>query len=233
MTATEEVMRRIVSGAGVGFWQRVPVLALVNVFVAWLRPEAAGALDLREIDAFAVPTNATMMAFGPEAGVLVLKNSGSEVAVIDVATRQSSLRLANGTFTDITLSPSRTYAFLADYGGEDIGYGTPSSPSYVHRVDLFDGAWEVRSAYIAGNVQAISDVQVVLKSLDQWVSFTNNAWGTGSALIPLNTPGFPGPAWYATVYFGDFRWDARRERSTTRAPGHCSAPCPSRRPSTR
>jgi hypothetical protein len=181
--------------------------------LAWRCPEAASGLDLREIDAFAVPTNATMMAFAPEAGVLVLKNSASAVAVIDIATRQSELRLATGTFTDITLSPSRAYAFLADYGGENIGYGTPASTSYVHRLDLFNRTWEVRSAYIAGNVQAISDDQVVLKSLDQWVTFTNNAWGTGSALIPLNTPtgGF-GPAWYPIVYFGDFRWDTRHGR---------------------
>jgi hypothetical protein len=187
------------------------VLATVSV-VALAHPDGGLALDLREIDAFAVPTNATTMAFGPEAGVLVLKNSGSTVAVIDVVTRQSSLRLANETFTDVTLSPSRTYAFVADYGGENIGYGTPAAPSYVHRLNLFDGTWEVRSAYIAGHVQAVSDEQVVLKSLDQWVSFTNNAWGTGSALIPLNTPSGSGPAWFAFAYFGDFRWDARRSR---------------------
>ncbi len=198
----------IVSGPGFRFPRLVRVLAAVTA-VAWLRPGAAGGLDFREIDSFAVPTNATMMVFAPEAGVLVLKNSGSAAAVIDVATRQSALRLANGLFTDITLSPSRTYAFLADYGGENIGYGTPASPSYVHRLDLFDWTWEIRSAYIAGNVQAISDVQVVLKSLDQWVSFTNNAWGTGDALVLLSTPS---PAWWAGVYFGDFRWDSRYGR---------------------
>jgi hypothetical protein len=198
--------------SGVAFPQRGRVLALAAV-VAWRYPEAARGFDLREIDAFAVPTNATMMAFAPEARVLVLKNSGSAVAVIDLVTRQSELRLANSTFTDITLSPSRAYAFLADYGGENIGYGTPASTSYVHRLDLFNRTAEVRSAYIAGNVQAISDDQVVLKSLDQWVSFTNNAWGTGSALIPLNTPsGWVGPAWYSGVFFGDFRWDSRYRR---------------------
>jgi hypothetical protein len=201
-----------VSRLALRFLDRVRVLAILGAIV-WLRPETAGGLDFREIDAFEVPTNATMMLFAPEAGVLILKNSGSAVAAIDVVTRQSILRLANGLFTDITLSPSRTYAFLADYGGENIGYGTPAWTSYVHRLELFDWTWDVRSAYIAGNVQAISDVQLVLKSLDQWVSFTNNAWGSGDALIPLNTPtGWIGPAWWTGVYEGDFRWDYRRGR---------------------
>src|SRR5439155_17244322 len=63
--------------------------------------------------------------------------------------------------------------------------------------------------------QAVSDTQVILKSIDQWVTFTNNAWGSGNALVPLNTPpnaSSLGPGYYASVYSGDFRYDVRTER---------------------
>jgi hypothetical protein len=170
-------------------------------------------LDLHDIDQFTVPTSATMMIYSPAASALVLKNVGSAIVVIDIPSRISTTQLANSLFTDISLSPTGRYAFGADYGGENIGYGTPASTSYVHRIDLFNMTWDLRTAYIAGNVQALSDTQVVLKSLDQWVTFTNNAWGNGTALIPLNTPsGGWGPGYYATVFFGDFRYDVRTGR---------------------
>ena len=84
--------------------------------------------------------------------------------------------------------------------------------SYVHRLDLATMTWDLLTAYIAGNIQAVSDTQLILKSIDQWVTFTNNAWGSGTALIPLNTPTNPsvwGPGYYAIVYEGDFRYDVR------------------------
>src|SRR5262252_4436426 len=132
---------------------------------------------------------------------------------VDIASRQPTTRLANSLFTDVSLSPSGRFVFAADYGGENIGYGTPAEASYVHRLDLTNMTWDVRTAYIAGNVQAVSDTQLILKSIDQWVTFTNNAWGTGNALVPLNTPS-PGwgPGYYASVYSGNFRYDVRTGR---------------------
>lgn len=175
--------------------------------------QSAAALTYYDVDHFAVPTNATMLIYAPATGALVLKNSQSAIVAIDVASRQATTRFANLRFTDMTLSPSGRYVFGADYGGENIGYGTPANTSYVHRLDLTDMSWDIRTAYIAGNVQAFSDTQVLLKSLDQWVTFTNDAWGSGTALVPLNTPtlGF-GPGYYASVYFGDFRFDVRTGR---------------------
>ena len=148
----------------------------------------------------------------PAAGALVLKNAGSAHAVVDIATRGSSIHLATRHHRHHHVA-DQAYAFAADYGGENIGYGTPRSTSYVHRIDLSNMTWDIRTAYIAGNVQAVSDTQVILKSIDQWVTFTNNAWGGGSALIPLNTPDCCwGPGYYASVYFGDFRYDVRTGR---------------------
>jgi hypothetical protein len=169
---------------------------------------------LLEIGNIAVPTNATELIYSAVANALVLKNTASAIVVIDLGTLDATTRFANTRFTDMSMSPSGHYVFGADYGGENIGYGTPAAQSYVHRVDLVSKTWEERTAYIAGNVQAVSDTQVILKSIDQWVTFTNNTWGSGGALIPLNTPSGPywGPAYYAGVYFGDFRFDWRTGR---------------------
>ena len=176
-------------------------------------PRDAAALTYTEVDSFAAPTNATMMIYSPTMDALVLKNAASAIVAIDIESGEPTTRLANTRFTDMTLSPSGRYVFGADYGGENIGYGTPSSTSYVHRLDLTSMTWDLRTAYIAGNVQAVSDTQVILKSIDQWVTFTNNAWGGGTALVPLNTAsGYWGPGYYASVYFGDFRYDIRTGR---------------------
>ncbi len=186
--------------------------AIAGCPLAFIASAAAG-LNLYDVEHFAVPTNAVIMVYSPAANALVLKNSGSAVAVIDIGSGDSRIRLANWRFTDLSISPSGRYAFCADYGGENIGYGTPAGTNYVHRIDLLTMTWEVRAAYIAGNIQAVSDAQVILKSLDQWVTFTNNAWGDGPALIPLNTPsGSWGPAFYPVVFSGNFRYDVRTAR---------------------
>jgi len=197
-------MRRVLRSLSFGW------IACTCVFGA----QDAAALTYYDIDQFAVPTNATMLIYSPTAGALVLKNSQSAIVAMDIGSRHATTRFANQRFTDMSLSPSGRYVFGADYGGENIGYGTPANTSYVHRLDLSNMNWDMRTAYIAGNVQAISDTQVLLKSLDQWVTFTNNAWGSGTALVPLNTPtnSGSGPGYYPSVYSGDFRYDVLTTR---------------------
>lgn len=188
-------------------------LVLVSLWTGLVAGPAIAGLHFYDVDHFSVPTDATMMLYSASAGALIVKSSTNAIAVVDIASRTSTLRLANSRFTDVALSPSGRYAFAADYGGENIGYGTPFAPSYVHRVDLDTNTWATQSAYIAGNIQAVSDTQVILKSLDQWVTFTNNAWGPGDALIPLNTAGCCwGPGYFALVYGGNFRYDVRTGR---------------------
>lgn len=176
--------------------------------ICTLAAQSAAGLTYYDIDQFAVPTSAKILIYAPATSALVLKNTESAIVAIDIESRIATTRLANGQFTDMALSPSGRYVFGADYGGENIGYGSPSNTSYVHRLDLTDMSWDIRTAYIAGNIQAVSDTQVILKSLDQWVTFTNNVWGNGTALVPLNTPtpAFA-PGYYASVYAGDFRFD--------------------------
>ncbi len=191
-------------------WRR---LAIACICGGSLMAHAAPSSSYYEIDQFPVSTNATMMAYSPAHGALILKNSASAVVAIRIATRQATTRFANTQFTDISLAPSGRYLFAADYGFENIGYGTPQGSQYVHRLDLATMSWDVRTAYIAGRVQAVSDTQLLLMSLDQWVTFTNNSWGPGLALTTLNSgQSYWGPAYYAGVYSGDFRYDYRTGR---------------------
>jgi hypothetical protein len=163
---------------------------------------AAGGLELREIDSFPVPTQATKLLFSSEAGALILKNSGTAVVVIDVVTRQAATRFSDTKFTDIGLSPSGGYAFAVDSG----------STNSIHRVDLFDGTWEVRrwdvpAGFLANHIQVVSDIQLILMPVGGG-SFTNDAWGSGLSLIPLNTPASPtDPSYDAQVDEGDLRYD--------------------------
>lgn len=133
--------------------------------------------------------------------------------MITIATGTSATHSSNYDFTDMSMSPDGRYVFSADYGGENIGYCTPLNQSYVHRFDLNDGSWSIENAVIAGDIQAASDSTFVLKSIDQWVTFTYNAWSGDAGVTQLNTnsnSAFPG--YYASVYEGNFRYDYRTAR---------------------
>ena len=151
------------------------------------------------------PTDITGLVYSPAHRVLMVMDPSSVVAV-DLDTRTPVVHFPNWLFSDLQASPTGNFVFAADYGG-DSG-GQPTNPSYVHRFDLSTRAWDTKQAYIAYQVQPISDTQLFLKSRDQWVTFTNNAWTSSSSLVPLNTSsgGFWGPGYYPVVYFGDFRY---------------------------
>ena len=184
---------------------------VVSTLTLWT--PATGASPYHEIGRIVAPTSATELIYSPAHNRLLVKNSSSAIVTIDLGALNSTTHLANSNFTDMSISPSGRYVFAADYGGENIGYGTPLNQSYVHRLDLSNSIWEAKTAYIAGNIQAVSDGQLILKSLDQWVTFTNNLWGAGAAVVPINTPsGSWGPAYYATAYSGDFRYDVNTAR---------------------
>jgi hypothetical protein len=117
----------------------------------------------------------------------------------------------------MAISPSGRYVFAADWGGDNAGAssGNPYIPNYVHRLDLTNLVWDPpESAWVAGNIQAVADDQVVLKSIDQWVTFTNDQWTGSSAMTVLNTSNstYYAPGYYPVVYDGDFRFDPHAGR---------------------
>jgi hypothetical protein len=188
----------------------IPLLWSAAVFADSPNPvcPVISQIQFCDVEDIAPPTGVAQLIYSPTYNILVLKNSVSAIATIDLGSLNTTIHFSNTNFTDMAISPSGRYVFGADYGGENIGYGTPYSTSYVHRLDLSTLLWDsAESAYIAGNVQAVADDQVVLKSIDQLITFTNDQWSGGSAMTVLNapTPSFT-PGYYAAVYEGDFRY---------------------------
>jgi hypothetical protein len=115
----------------------------------------------------------------------------------------------------MSLSSDDRYVFVADYGGTNIGYGTPSTPSHVGRLDLSTGTWEFKDAAgaIAYHVEAVDDDHFILAAIDQWITFTYNSWGTNASSITVLTPmSSYQPGYYAIVYEGDIEYDSRTGR---------------------
>ena len=187
-------------------------------FASWIRfatasialcANSAIALQFQEINSLAAPIVPAQLVLAPAHGKLLFRSSAL-IAVLNTQTAAVTLRLPTKTFTDMALAPSGHFVFAADYGGDNYGYEPHVDNSLVHRLDLAGGLWEVNSAAIAGHVQVINDSQFLLKSLDQWVTFTNNLWSVGGAAIPINTSSgeYFEPGYYPSVYDGEFRYDA-------------------------
>jgi hypothetical protein len=113
---------------------------------------------------------------------------------------------AKEAFTDMSLSPDESALFVADYGRENVGYGTPLKPSRVHRFDLAARTWEDRTApKIAWKAEAVDGARVLLLERDQWVSVSLNKWeedGVGVREL----------ARIGSDYSGDFEYDPRTGR---------------------
>ncbi|WP_428312511.1 YncE family protein [Hydrocarboniphaga sp.] len=197
-------------------------VSLLLAFIAY-QPSASAGTKYSVVQSIAAPTNAVQLAYSPAYNRLILKNSSSAVAVIDLATAKSSTHFAITNFTDMSLSPDQRYLFVADYGGENIGYGTPAGQHYVHRLDLKSGTWDIESTYMAGNIQAESGKKVLLKSRDQWVTFYNAKWTGEDAMQQINSGNGSFTGYYPGVYYGDFRYDANTGRLIHGGSGSSSA----------
>lgn len=160
---------------------------------------------LQLVESFAAPGNAVQMEYAPDYGLLFLRNSGSAVHVVDVATQsQIDLRMAGRTFTDFDLTPDQRYLYVADYGGTRIGYGNPSNPSVIHRYDLATRTWDTRTApWVAYRIEGVSGSRYLVQEIDQHVDMMLNSWGpTTSEEVDR----------ISADYYGDFEYDHRTGR---------------------
>ena len=149
------------------------------------RAQASRLTRLQEVDAFLAPGNVSQMEYSSETGLLFLRNSGSVIRVVDTSTRQqTSWRLANGTFTDMDISPDGQYLYAADFGGE-----CPSLvPSYVQRYSLSAGTWESATAPgVAYRLSAVDSSRFLLLSSDQGVEITLNRWGPAITQLSMSS----------------------------------------------
>ncbi|WP_446808215.1 hypothetical protein ACH50O_12980 [Methylomonas sp. 2BW1-5-20] len=144
--------------------------------------------------------------YSPGYNFLIARNSGSAIKAFDLASGARKTWFAQSSVTDLDLSPSGRFVYAADYGGENIGYGTPASQHYVYRIDLATKTVQAKTTdQVAGRIEAISDNQFVLSSLDQWVTLSSNTWGGGSATQTNST-------YWASFYYGDIEYDANSHR---------------------
>jgi Ca2+-binding RTX toxin-like protein len=134
--------------------------------------------------------------------LLFVRNSATQIRIIDLASGTVIDRHpARARFTDLSVSPDGAFVFAADYGGTDIGLGTASAPSYVHRYDIVNAEWTVHQAPdIAYRVEAISGDRVLLLEQDQWVDLTINSYSPTGGVLQLDS--------FGSLYQGDIEYDA-------------------------
>jgi hypothetical protein len=172
--------------------------ALVVVVLYAIPVHAAAGLQLKQ--QFASPGAASKLVASEQYHLLFLQNSGSAVRVVDTLTdSQIDLHLATNQFTDIDLSPSGRYLYVADWGRVQIGYGTPIAQHYVHRYDLQNRTWQVLP--VAGDaykIEAVADDRFLTLESDQWVDVSLRSWSaTASSILATR----------AADYYGDIEYD--------------------------
>lgn len=174
----------------------------------------AAAEPYAQVNFLGSPGNAEQMIYSSDYRVLVLRNAGSAIRVLDLETGAVATHLATYNFRDMSLSPDGRYVFVADYGGENIGYGTPANQHEVSRLDLETGVFETKATPgIAAHIEATAADRFILSSQDQWITFTYQGWGDGDATTILNAGGCCwGGGFYAGAYSGDIEFDVATQR---------------------
>lgn len=160
--------------------------------------------QLSVLESISAPGGISQLVYSEQTQQLIIRNAGSAIKILDLASsRVVSTQMANSLFTDIDLTPSGRYLYASDYGYENIGYDTPLSQHYVHRLDLSTNTWSVQTTNrLAGRIEAVDDQRFALQALDQWVQISVNQWGSGSATDPVGNE----LSWY--VYRGDIQFDS-------------------------
>ena len=99
-------------------------------------PSPAAFPGLAELKSLSLNYAAAQIEYSQPYHLLFVRPGGTAVHVIDLTTNtEISVEKPKATFTDLDTTFDGRYLYVADYGGTNIGYGTPSSPSYVHRFD--------------------------------------------------------------------------------------------------
>ncbi len=152
---------------------------------------------------FALGYGVSQIEYSAAYNLVFVREGTSGIHVIDGRTGADlGTHKAVSGFTDFSVSPDGRYLYVADYGGTNVGYGTPSGTSYVDRYDAATQTWESKPVTgIAYQIEAVDDDRFLLKGIDQFVSITLNSFG-----LPAATSA----AQLATInagYYGDFAYD--------------------------
>lgn len=158
-----------------------------------------GESGLLEQERFSVGSDVSEIDYAPAYNLLFLREGGTRVLVVDAVTRQTiHSQWPTNQFSDMDLTSDQRYLFVADYGGEATGYGTPLRPHYVHRFDLQAQTWKIAQApKIAWKLEAVSGDRVLLQEYDQWIDVTLNSFGDSMVELSRISAG----------YYGDLEYD--------------------------
>jgi len=176
--------------------------------------EVPEAFKLVEVGQLTGLTGVTKIEYCPERDLLFLM-SGNDVRIVQGSNGAVlGTRDATQTFTDMDLTRDGRYLFVADYGGERTGYGTPINPHYVHRYDLDNSEWMAAQApKIAWKIEAVSSDRVLLQEHDQHVDMTLNSFG--NAMVELSR--------VRADYYGDLEYDPVTKRAYHGSSGSSSS----------
>ncbi len=158
---------------------------------------------LAERHDFALGYGVSQIEYSAAYNLVFVRQGSSTIHVLDGRTgAELGTHSAINSFTDFSVSPDGRYLYVADYGGTNIGYGTPSTPSYIHRYDAVSNTWQSESVTgIAYQVEAVDDSRFLLKGIDQWVNITLNAFNDSP------TTSAPQLATISADFEGDFEYD--------------------------
>lgn len=164
--------------------------------------------QVTRLESFAAPGGVSQLAYSSDTNQLMVRNSASAIKVVDLTSQNIvSTEMANARFTDMSLSPSGTVLYAADYAGENIGYGEPLGQHYVHRLDLATNTWATQTTDgVAGRIETVDDQRFILQSTDQWIDFGVKQWGTSGAVNNVGNV----ISW--SMYSGDIQYDVTHSR---------------------
>lgn len=160
-------------------------------------------LDVTLLEAVDAPGNVVQMEYSDAYGLLIVRNTGGQVTVVDPFTDSVVDRhTPTWTFSDMDLTPDGRYLFVADYGGEQTGYSRPANTHYVHRFDLKTRLWSVHAApWTVHKIEAVDAEHYLAQELDQHVEMMFNEFTNEREVSRIRAD-----------YYGDFEYDHRTGR---------------------
>src|SRR4051812_29437725 len=204
--------------------RQIALLLSLSCLTACVQRVCSAAATLNEIQSVSASGNISQALYSSQYNLIFVRDSTSDVRVLNGTTgAQLSLRTpsATGAFTDFALSPGGRYLYVADYGGTNIGYGTPSNPSYVNRYDLQTGTWtSAQAPGIAYHIAPVDDNRVLLLEVDQWVDLTLNTYAPGAmSELSRTSPGYSGNIEYGAnlnrIYYNETGLSSENVRAFT------------------
>lgn len=163
--------------------------------------------QVARVESFDSPGGVNQLAYSSEGNRLIVRNAGSAIKVIDLASKQvESTQIASAKFIDMDASASGRVLYAADYAGESV-YGYPLGQHLIHKLDMITGQWSTaNTSSIAGRIETIDDQRFLLQSTDQWIDFSVHRWGNDGTVQQVGNVA-------SSVYSGPLVYDATHGRA--------------------